>query len=328
MENLIYLNKTHISQFVKHRHGETKLGEDLDLVTTIENLEEFKQQYVLVGLPEDIGVQANHGNSGTSKAWRSFLTAFLNIQCNRYNSTENVLILGHLNFEKYYKEAEKLDPNHNDYHVYLGDIVEKIDNDVFQLIEKILSYNKTPIIIGGGHNNAFGIIKACSKNESQAINVLNIDAHTDLRQIEHRHSGNGFSYALQQNYLDKYFVFGLHKNYTPESIFKFIDKKSNIDYCCIDQMLHLNQLEKLSKLKAACNFLTNNFGLEIDCDSIRNFNSSAVSSSGFSVDEIRNMIKMLKNNPLKYIHICEAIPSITTGKTLSYFVSDLIRVEN
>mgnify|MGYP000518135647 CR=1 FL=1 len=69
----------------------------------------------------------------------------------------------------------------------------------------------------------------------------------------------------------------------------------------------------------------NEFGLEIDCDSIQNFNASAKTPSGFGIDEIRNMIKMLKNNPLKYIHICEAIPSSTTGKSLSYFVSDLIK---
>ena len=325
MENLIYLNKTSVNEFVKHRHGETKLGEALDLVKNIDDLKDFHQKYVIVGLPEDIGVQANHGQAGTSQAWEAFLKAFLNIQKNRFNTEENVLILGHLDFSKFNEEVKNLEPNHNDYHVFLGDIVEKIDNDVVQLISKILQHDKIPIVIGGGHNNAYGIIKACSQNENKAINVLNIDAHTDLRQIEHRHSGNGFSYALQKEYLDKYYIFGLHKNYTPEAIFEFIDKKHNISYCCFDKMLHLNQLEKLSKLKAGCNFLMNDFGLEIDCDSIQNFNSSAISPTGFSVDDIRNMIKLLKNNPLKYIHICEAIPTPTMGKALSYFVSDLVR---
>ena len=325
MENLIYFDKKSVNQFIKHRHGETKLGETLDLVKNIEDLKDCQQKYIIVGLPEDIGVQANHGQAGTSQAWEVFLKAFLNIQNNRFNTAKNALILGHLDFGRYNKELKKLEPNHNDYHVFLGDIVEKIDKDVTQLISYILSCDKIPIVIGGGHNNAYGIIKACAQNEDKAINVLNIDAHTDLRQIEHRHSGNGFSYALQKEYLDKYYIFGLHKNYTPEAIFEFIDKKPNISYCCIDQMLHLNQLEKLSKLKAGCNFLKNDFGLELDCDSIHNFNSSAISPTGFSVDDIRNMIKLLKNNPLKYIHICEAIPAPTVGKALSYFVSDLVR---
>ncbi len=325
MNRLEYFDKSQIEKYVKPRHGETKLGEHLELLEDINDLEKQTQDYVILGLPEDIGVRANRGNAGASKTWAAFLESFLNIQNNRFNSAENLLILGHLNFEDLLNQANALDPNHNDYHVFLSDLVEQIDEHVYKTVEQILSFGKTPIIIGGGHNNAYGIIKACSQIEGQAINVLNIDAHTDLRHCKHRHSGNGFSYAIQKEFLNKYYIFGLHKNYTPEYIFEYIGKKNQIDYCCFDQLLHLNQLEKLSKLKAGCNFLMNEFGLEIDCDSIQNFNSSAKTPSGFSIDEIRNMIKMLKNNPLKYIHICEAIPSSTTGKALSYFVSDLIR---
>lgn len=325
MTTLEYFNKTDVQKYVNHRHGETKIGEHLDLVEQIDELENLTQDYVILGLPEDIGVRANHGVAGAAQTWDVFLKAFLNIQHNRFNTTENVVILGHLNFEMLLEQAKQLDPNHNDYHVVLGDLVEQIDQAVFDIVKQILNFNKIPIIIGGGHNNAFGIIKACSHFENKPINVLNIDAHTDLRHCKHRHSGNGFSYAIQKGFLEKYFIFGLHKNYTPENIFEYIDQKSNIDFCCFDQLLHLNQLEKLSKLKAGCNFLMNEFGLEIDCDSIQNFNASAKTPSGFGIDEIRNMIKMLKNNPLKYIHICEAIPSSTTGKSLSYFVSDLIK---
>ncbi|MGX1024139.1 formimidoylglutamase [Flavobacterium sp. CS20] len=325
MNRLRYLDKSQIETYVKPRHGETKLGEHLELLEDINDLENQTQDYVILGLPEDIGVRANHGKAGASKTWTAFLESFLNIQHNRFNSAENVVILGHLNFEDLLDQADQLDPNHNDYHVFLSDLVEQIDEQVYEVVKQIISFGKTPIVIGGGHNNAYGIIKACSYNEENPINVLNIDAHTDLRHCKHRHSGNGFSYAIQNGFLDKYYIFGLHKNYTPEYIFEYIDKKHQIDYCCFDQLLHLNELEKLSKLKAGCNFLMNNFGLEIDCDSIQNFNSSAKTPSGFSIDEIRNMIKMLKTDPLKYIHICEAIPSSTTGKALSYFVSDLIR---
>lgn len=325
MITLEYFDKSQLLKYTKHRHGEIKIGEDLELVEHISELEKTTQEYVLLGLPEDIGVRANHGVAGAAKSWEVFLQSFLNIQKNRFNSADNVLILGHLNFEELMFRAEKLDSNHNDYHVFLGDLVEQIDDAVFKIVKEILSYNKIPIIIGGGHNNAFGIIKACSHHENKPINVLNIDAHTDLRHCKHRHSGNGFSYAIQKKFLNKYFIFGLHQNYTPEYIFEYISQKSQIDFCCFDHLIHLNQLEKLSKLKAGSNFLMNEFGLEIDCDSIQNFNSSAKTPSGFGINEIRNMIKMLKNNPLKYIHICEAIPSSTTGKALSFFVSDLIK---
>lgn len=328
MNTLEYFGKSQVQKYVKPRHGETKLGERLDLVEHIDDLKNLPQDYVILGIPEDIGVRANHGKSGTAQMWEAFLKTFLNIQSNRYNSAKNVVVLGHLNFSDLLKKAEKLDSTHNDYHVYLSDLIEQIDEEVFKVVKQLLSFNKIPVIIGGGHNNAFGIIKACSNIEKQAINVLNIDAHTDLRHCKHRHSGNGFSYAIQKGFLDKYYIFGLHKNYTPEYIFEYIDQKKQIDFCCFDQLLHLNQLEKLSKLKAGCNFLNNEYGLEIDCDSIQNFNSSALTPSGFNIDEVRNMIKMLKNNPLKYIHICESIPTTATAKALSYFVSDFIRTES
>jgi formiminoglutamase len=91
--------------------------------------------------------------------------------------------------------------------------------------------------------------------------------------------------------------------------------------------LHLNPYERLSKLKQASNFLGEKFALEIDCDSIANFNSSAMSPSGFNTDQMRNMIKLLNRNTLEYIHLCEAIPDHAgqIGKALSYFVSDFLK---
>lgn len=78
--------------------------------------------------------------------------------------------------------------------------MEKIDAVVAETVKKILSAGKIPITIGGGHNNAFGIIKGASEAFEKPVNVLNIDAHTDLRKLEHRHSGNGFSFALKKGF--------------------------------------------------------------------------------------------------------------------------------
>jgi formiminoglutamase len=327
MNVLKYLDYTHLEKILKLRHGESKVGEKILLISDIELLKDQEEQFVLLGIPEDIGVRANHGKSGTSKAWRAFLKAYLNTQENQFNSCHNVLILGEIDCHNELEDAKKLDPNQEDYHVLLSDIVQKIDVKVTQITKEIFKANKTPIIIGGGHNNAYGIIKGFTEHHEDMINVLNLDAHTDLRHPDYRHSGNGFSYAYKNNLLNKYFVFGLHENYTPSYIFKFIKEKKQIDYYLYDELLHLNPLDKLSKLKAACNFLDERFGLEIDCDAIENFNSSAKSPSGFSVGEIRNMIKLLNNNTLHYIHICEAIPDDEgqIGKAISYFVSDLLR---
>jgi formiminoglutamase len=49
--------------------------------------------------------------------------------------------------------------------------------------------------------------------QKENVNAINFDAHSD-RILEGRHSGNGFSYAYEEGFLKKYFIFGLHENYT------------------------------------------------------------------------------------------------------------------
>jgi len=327
MNALKYLDYNDLEKYLHLRHGECKIGEKIQCISDISELKDKNEQFVLLGIPEDIGVRSNHGQAGTYQAWDSFLAAYLNTQENQFNSCENVVLLGEIDCNQEMKDANQLNKSQEDYHVLLSDIVQKIDAKVALATKLIFEHQKTPIIIGGGHNNAYGIIKGYYEYHQQAINIINLDAHTDLRHPDFRHSGNGFSYAYNNNFLDKYFVFGLHENYTPSYIFDFIKEKKHIDYHLYDDLLHLNPLDKLSKLKAACNFLGERFGLEIDCDAIENFNSSAKSPSGFSVGEVRNMIKLLNNNTLHYIHICEAIPDSgnQVGKALSYFVSDLLR---
>lgn len=327
MKHITYFDRQALEQYLKPRYGETKIGQELEIISDISELESKAQDYVILGIPEDIGVMANHGKPGTSQAWNAFLQSFVNTQENDYNPSKNVIVLGHINCSEELKKADELDVSNSDYHVFLADLVEKIDDKVCEVLTAIFEAGKIPIIIGGGHNNAFGIIKGYHNANKKTLNVLNIDAHTDLRHMDFRHSGNGFSYALKNGYLNKYFIFGLHENYTPDYVFKKIEKQKDIDFSFFDHLLHLNPLERLSKLKHACNFLGESFGLEIDCDSMANFNSSAISPSGFTTDQMRNMIRLLKRNALEYIHLCEAIPdeNAQVGKALSYFVSDFLR---
>ena len=329
MKGLKIYKQTDIDKLISRRKGETKFGEKLKFVGSLDELENNPAKYVLLGIPEDIGVRANHGKPGTSKAWQSLLPALANIQVNRFNDPENLILLGELNCEDFMQKAANIDATDPNYLVKLGDIVKEIDQLVADLIEKIISKGKFPIVIGGGHNNAYGNIKGAAKALRDPINVINIDAHTDLRQLEHRHSGNGFSYAIEGQFLCKYSVFGLHKNYTPEYIFNEMEFSENLNYCLLEDLLKYP--DELNRRFEECieGIQNAKFGLELDCDAIANFPSSAQSPAGFSVDQIRNFISSVsKNDNCCYFHICEAAPdkknSSQVGKALSYFVSDFI----
>ncbi len=330
MEGLKLYRQSHIERIISKRKGEKKLGEQLQFITGLKDLEKHTAKYVLLGIAEDIGVRANYGNPGTYRAWDAMLKSLVNIQVNRYNDPSNIILLGEVDCEEQMEKASYLDESDPNYYVKLGDLVKQVDERVANIIEHIIKAGKIPVIIGGGHNNAFGNIKGASNAIKKPINVLNVDAHTDLRQLEHRHSGNGFSYAIKEGYLKKYSIFGLHSNYTPEYIFREMDNSKNLQFVLIEDLLEkphdINTRfgQVLSKLDDT------KFGFELDCDAIANFPSSAKSPSGFTINQVRHFISEISGNTnCCYFHICEAAPDeenfSQTGKTLTYFITDFLR---
>ncbi|MGA8854492.1 MAG: formimidoylglutamase, partial [Christiangramia sp.] len=285
MNGLKLYKSSNIDKLISRRKGEEKFGEKLQFVSSLEELEAHPTKSVLLGIPEDIGVRANFGKPGTSGAWKTALSALVNIQINRFNIPEGLILLGEVDCTELMKKASYIDESDPNYHAKLGDLVKKIDQMVSEIIEKIVSKGKTPIIIGGGHNNAYGNIKGSAKALNTPINVINIDAHTDLRQLEHRHSGNGFSYAIEGGYLNRYSIFGLHRNYTPEYIFQEIDSSENLRYKLAEELLEFPD-EVSRRFGQELEIIDgSSFGFELDCDAIANFPSSAKSPSGFSVNQ-------------------------------------------
>lgn len=310
---------------VSRREGELKLGQTIQHCTSIKDIHTTKAQYIVLGIAEDIGVIANQGKPGTRNAWSAFLKAFVNVQDNYFNIGASILLLGHI-------EVEYVSDDHPEMpQEVLGSIVSEIDEKVSSLIRAIIDAGKIPIIIGGGHNNAFGNLKGLALAYKKPINVINIDAHTDLRKADYRHSGNGFTYAFEGEeyiYLSYYSIFGLHKNYTPSYIFDYIDAhKSRIQVQFYEDI----QNDIFQAYDTSLDFVNNTwFGLELDCDAIANFPSSAQTPSGFDFETIRQLVhKTSQQQNCKYLHICEAAPSEENqgqvGKALSYLVTTFLQ---
>ena len=209
-------------------------------------------------------------------------------------------------------------------------MVNQIDTKVNVVVQKIVSEGKIPIVIGGGHNNSYGNIKGSSQALQRPIHVINFDVHTDFRALEHRHSGNGFSYAYHEGFLEKYYIFGLHKNYTSEAVFTTLEKEHNtIKYCFFEAIAIDKKMAFDNALRDAQAFVCDtHFGVEIDLDAVQNISSSAMTPTGFSVNEARHFVRHFsKQNHFSYIHFCEGIPlqdGKQLGKLLAYLVSDII----
>ncbi|WP_310557951.1 formimidoylglutamase [Flavobacterium sp.] len=339
MEKLIPFTINDLAKVTNHRSGEIKFGEKMVTIPkgmdSTEFLKTCEAKYVLFGIPEDIGVRANYGRPGAASAWESAIASIANIQHNRFCKGSQIVVLGQLSVRAEMKEVEHLDFNDIDDRSKLSQLVEKIDKDVSHIIFNIIKAGKTPIIIGGGHNNSYGNIKGTALAKGKSINAVNFDAHSDFRILEGRHSGNGFSYAFEEGFLKKYFIFGLHENYTSKSVLDIIKKiEDRVRYNTYDSINIRKEKNFQQELIQAAQFIQNDFyGIEIDLDAIPNIASSAMTLSGFSIEELRQFVTFFaKNKNAAYLHICEGAPDLCEeknnhliGKLIGYLVTDFIK---
>jgi formiminoglutamase len=342
MEKLIPFTIHDLAKVTNYRCGEIKFGEKMltipkgiDPAIFLQNCD---AKYVLFGIPEDIGIRANFGRPGAASAWGCAIASIANIQHNRFCKGNQILVLGSLNVSEEMKEVEHLDFNDIDDRSKLNQLVEKIDKDVSHIIFNIVKAGKTPIIIGGGHNNSYGNIKGTALSKGKPINAVNFDAHSDFRILEGRHSGNGFSYAYEEGFLKKYFIFGLHENYTSKNVLDILKKiEDRVRYTTYDSINIRGEKNFNQELIHALEFINTDFyGVEIDLDSIPNVASSAMTLSGFSIEELRRFVTYFgKSKNAVYLHICEGAPDLCyeknnhlIGKLIGYLVTDFMKSKN
>jgi len=339
MDKLIPFSVNDLARITNHRSGEIKFGEKMLTVPPKTDINSFLEgcaaEYVLFGIPEDIGVRANFGRPGAASAWDSAIKSIANIQHNKFCKGSRLLILGQLDVSHEMEAVQHLDFNFINDRKQLSILVEQIDKEVSHIISVIVKAGKTPIIIGGGHNNSYGNIKGTALAKGKQVNAINFDAHSDFRILEGRHSGNGFSYAFEEGFLKKYFIFGLHESYTSKSVLDILKKMDDrVRYNTYDEINIRKQKTFEGELANAYEFIKNDcYGIEIDLDAIPGIASSAMTLSGFSVEELRRFVTFFGQfENAAYIHICEGAPDLgeeknrhLIGKLIGYLVTDFMK---
>ena len=334
MEFVTYSNST-IQSLIDYREGEIKLGQKIQFLNSINTLSSIDTgiEYLILGLPEDIGPRANCGNSGSLKSWDVFVSKFINTQANRFIPAEKIMILGYVNFSSLQQKSDLLTFKGSD--LKLGrSYVEDMDEFISSLIKKIQHIGKKLIIIGGGHNNAYPIIKGTSEALKTQLNIINCDPHADFRVLEGRHSGNPFSYAKTNDYINKYHVLGLHENYNSENMLDNMDKTDGVTYSMFEDFLFSNNTFTNMIAKGINNIASPNIGVELDVYSIKDFPSSAITPYGITLEQacqyLHQTVTALKP---KYIHLPEAAiydhnDKSKVGKSLTYLVTTIIKAFN
>ena len=340
-----FYSKQDILSLTRIRKFETKLGERINCLKDKNqweiSLKENAARYVVIGIPEDIGIKANQGLGGADSAWSAFLSSFLNIQSNDFLSGENILLLGHFDFSDLSKVIESNAATPDEKIEAYRHAVNVIDEEVENLIKIVTQYKRIPVIIGGGHNNAYPAIKGADKCLYKAdllqlaqINCINLDAHADYRPSEGRHSGNAFRYAEEDGYLNKYCIIGAHENYMLQNSWTDIINNPFI-HCISYEDIFIHEKENfLQAVAHAIEFTEDTYtGVEVDMDAIENSLCSASTSSGILPLHARQYLTLIANrSKVAYVHICEGATrldddrnDINTGKLISYLVCDFIK---
>ena len=345
MTHFKVLSKQDLLQQTRLRRFETKLGECLQTAGHKDvpaALSQTDAKYVLIGIPESIGVKANQGVGGTDTAWMSFLTTFVNIQSNDFLSGHELMLLGYFDFTDMERLIDSNAMSVEEKVEAYRHAVNTIDEEVEKIIKAIVSNGKIPVVIGGGHNNAYPLIKGAAKGLEQAqkiqlaqINCINLDAHADYRPEEGRHSGNAFRYAESDNFLQKYCIVGLHENYLQQNVWMDIVNNPFIDCLTYEDIFVHEKRSFRQAVSHAISFTDDNYtGVELDLDCIENVLSSAISPSGISPLHARQYVSLCAAHAkVAYLHICEGATHLANGKTneetgklISYLVSDFIKM--
>jgi len=345
MQHFKFYNRQDILSLTKLRRFETKLGERIQCITDPAQFESVLKtssaQFVLFGIPEDIGIRANMGVAGSESAWLPFLQSFLNIQSNDFFSGEEILLAGHFDFGDILHLIENTARTDEEKIEAYRHAVQTIDEEVEHMVKLITEHQKVPMAIGGGHNNAYSMIKGSAKGWYKAgklplaqINCINLDAHSDYRPVEGRHSGNSFRYAEEDGYLQKYCIIGLQENYLPQNVWIDIVNNPFIDCITFEDIFIHGKRSFVQAVMHATGFTEDTLtGIELDLDVVQNTLSSACTPSGVSALHARQYMSLAADDTKPaYLHICEGATrladgrmDIGTGKLISYLVTDFAK---
>jgi len=180
------------------------------------NLDKFegKLGFCFLGFCCDKGVENNKGRPGASKAPYSIRKAMVNLPC-------------------WFKQDVKLFDG--------GDIIcaeyslEQCQEFLSVAVEKILNLNLFPIILGGGHEVAFGHYRGISNsikklNTNAKIGIINFDAHFDLRPYLKGENSSGTMFkqisdiCKEENSKFSYMCIGIQKYSNTVDLFKTANK--------------------------------------------------------------------------------------------------------
>lgn len=167
----------------------------------------FKVGIALLGFASDEGVKRNLGRTGASKGPASIKKELCNLPCS-FSDTLRLFDAGTITCE---------DGN-----------LEESQKTLAEAVDKLIKMNLFPIVLGGGHEVAYGDYSGLLK-AGLTPGILNFDAHFDIRPyVDKGSSGTMFRQIfddLESRGLPfNYFAIGIQKRGNTVDLFKTADR--------------------------------------------------------------------------------------------------------
>jgi len=160
------------------------------------------QHYAILGYATDLGVALNSGRIGAYRGPDEVRTALGNLP---------------MISEKYLFDAGNISTSES--------TIEAAQHLLGEKAGKLLGLGYRPILVGGGHDIAFGTFLGASSyiNSNKKLGIINLDAHFDLRHAQGHNSGTAFFNAAEYckaNGLEfNYIVLGIQEAANTQALF-------------------------------------------------------------------------------------------------------------
>ena len=220
----------------------------------------------------------------------------------------------------------------------VGDVIcpnrklEDTQDALSYIVSACLKKNCFPIVLGGGHDVAYGHYKGIADQyQNSKIGIINLDAHFDLR-IDHDGSNSGTpfyqiaTHCRDVNIPFQYFCLGIQSHVNNKLLFETADKLG-VQYIMAEECTQASIPHLLIELEK---FIAHNdvIYLTIDLDVFASAHAPGVSAPGpFGIDPLfaREILKFLiQSEKLKSMDIAEMNPKFDLDNNTARLAAGLI----
>ncbi|MGB5358446.1 MAG: formimidoylglutamase [Eudoraea sp.] len=268
--------------------------------------------FVLMGYECDEGVRRNKGRTGSKEGPQTARRQLAKLP-HHLNESAAIFDAGNV--------------------VCVGDDMEKAQSVLAEKVTQILNYKGLPLLLGGGHDIAYGHYNGIKKfvGKDQKIGIVNLDAHFDLRSNEDgNNSGTPFYQIATENSnvsLDfPYLCLGIRNDANDKILFERA-REWNVKYIESELFHKQNTSYVINKINEFCNEVDFVY-LTIDLDGFSSAFApgvSAASPMGFSVDiALVALDTIISTNKLISADVAELNPTYDRDDQTAKLVASLL----